>query len=447
MSITRHPPQKNKLADTVFFGTTNTSVLDKLCAFLLVLSPILQHYVGIYRSAGFTILLVLSPYLLLKVLKKFQMGRINTTHLTAFLMLFFFQFFKMISHTVTTSKIMYGLFMLICFFTVVCECVNLKYFIRYATYIATLAGICLIVQYILYYLGGFHLQMVPTDLLLPENEAWILGAKTGTASITGKLIDFYRPSAFFLEPSHMMLFCFPVLSILLLSSSGMQAWKMRAAVIITLGIALSTSGMGIAVCIGIWAVYFLLYRGTRGQTDRRSLFKKLFTVKNVAVVILLLAFLIIAYSQIGFFRNAVDRVFTEDNTNAIDGRVRLAKMLVEDLSGQKLFMGVTDDVSDIDFNLSGFFATLYKFGLVGIVLSYLFYVRSLLKLRGAYFWMSLIIIVLSYFTAHTHGTFYMLYFILFLMEGYHPNHDPKKQARKRKRKQQGHANALTGHHA
>ena len=242
MYNTRSSPQKNKFGDIVFFGNSNTTLLDKLCAFLLVISPILQHYTGLYRSAGFTILLLVSPYLLLKLLKKFQLGRINTTHLSVFLLLFLFQFFKMVSHSINTSKIMYGVFMLICFLTIVCECVNIKYFLRYATYIASFAGVCLMVQYVLYYIAGFHLQMVPTNLLLPENSAWILGAQTGTASITGQIIDFYRPSAFFLEPSHLMLFSFPVLTILLLSPN-MQKWRFRHAVIITIGIALSTSGM------------------------------------------------------------------------------------------------------------------------------------------------------------------------------------------------------------
>lgn len=434
MYNTHAAPKKNKFGDIVFFGNSNTMVLDKLCAFLLVLSPILQHYVGPYRSAGFSILLILSPYLLLKVLKKIQLGKINTTHLSSFLVLFLFQFYKMISHNINTSKIMYGVFMLICFFTIVCECVNIKYVLRYATYIATFAGLCLILQYILYYIGGFHLQMVPTNLLLPENSAWILGAQTGTASITGKLIDFYRPSAFFLEPSHLMLFCFPVLAVLLLNPH-MDKWRMRCAVIITLGIGLSTSGMGIAVCVGIWAVYFFLYRQNKGEFQTGT-FKKLFSVKTIAILVLLVAFLILAYTQIGFFRNAVDRIFTAEDgsTSAIDGRVRLARMLVENLSGKNLFFGITDDISDIDFNLSGFFATLYKFGLIGIVLSYFFYVRSFLKLKGCYFWISLIIIIISYFTAHTHGTFYMLYFIIFLMDGYHPKHDPKKQAFKKKKK-------------
>ena len=433
MYITSQAPQRNKLGDCIFSGNTNASILDKLVALLLVLSPILQHYVGLYRSAGFTILLLVSPYLILKVLKKFQLGRVNTTHLTTFLILFLFQFYKMISHSITTSKIMYGVFMLICFFTVACECVNVKYFLRYATYIATFAGICLMAQYACYYVLGFHIQMVPTNLLLPENSAWILGAKTGTASITGQLIDFYRPSAFFLEPSHLMLFSFPVLAVLLLSGE-MQKWKFRSAVIITLGIFLSTSGMGIAVCIGIWALYVILYKKAKGELNR-SLLKKLFSPKNILILVILIALLVLAYSQVGFFRNAVDRVFFPDDTKAgaIEGRVRLAKMLVEDLSGKNLFMGVTDDVSDIDFNLSGFFATLYKYGIVGIILSYFFYFRSFLKLRGAYFWLSLIIIVLSYFTAHTHGTFYMLYFILILTEGYHPKHDPKKQALNRKK--------------
>jgi hypothetical protein len=70
-------------------------------------------------------------------------------------------------------------------------------------------------------------------------------------------------------------------------------------------------------------------------------------------------------------------------------------------------------------NLSGYHATLYKRGIIGIFLTYLYYGQGLFKLKNAYFWLTAIILVISFFTAHTHGTFFMVYYAFFLINGYY----------------------------
>ena len=131
----------------------------------------------------------------------------------------------------------------------------------------------------------------------------------------------------------------------------------------------------------------------------------------------------LAYRWLPIIQNTVNRVFIQEEgtTNAIDGRVRLAQEYARGISGKAVWIGTPNVVRDLDFNLSGFFATYIKWGIFGLFFSYWFYVQGLFKLKGPYFWMSLIIIIISYFTAHTHGTFYMLYFMMYLMNGYYLN--------------------------
>lgn len=45
----------------------------------------------------------------------------------------------------------------------------------------------------------------------------------------------------------------------------MKPWRMKMAFIITAGMVLSTSGMGLGVAIGLWGVYFALYKN--GKSD------------------------------------------------------------------------------------------------------------------------------------------------------------------------------------
>jgi hypothetical protein len=89
------------------------------------------------------------------------------------------------------------------------------------------------------------------------------------------------------------------------------------------------------------------------------------------------------------------------------------------MKGSQLLIGISDHYSEVEFHMTGFNATMYKFGIVGTLLSYAFYIGCLRHLKGKYFWLAVLLIGLSFFTPHTHGTFYMLFFIVFLIDGYH----------------------------
>lgn len=404
----------------ITYGSNNKSFFDKVCALLLALSPILQHYRGIYDNAGISVLIVVVPYLMIRLIPNIYGKKADIHCFFAILPLFLFQIYKMIDHTISISKVAYALVICVLFFEIACGCVNIKYFIKCTTVISTSASICLVVQYFCYYLLGFHLQLVPTQLLLPESNAWILGAQTGLYGVNGRLNGFYRPSAFFLEPSHLFLYTFPVLCLLLLAPHINRRRK-RLAIIVTLAMVLSTSGMASAVAVGIWGIYFALYRSNAGDENIAKL-RNLFSAKNIFFVFLMMVVLVVAYYRLEVVRNIIDRIFSSGasgGSTAIEGRTRLANLLIQGMSRDQWIFGVTENVSEIDFNLSGFYATLYKYGFIGIFLSYLFYALGIFCLKGAGFWMSGIILVISFFTAHTHGTFYMMYFVIVLMNEYH----------------------------
>ena len=386
--------QKKLFDDAVLYGANNTGFLDKVCAFLIAISPILQHYKGMYVNAGFSVLLLISPYLAMKLFLKLIDKHYDSKCVVAIIPLLLFQLYKMLDHTVNMSKMFYAVFIIIIFIAIALGCVNAKYFLKCTTTVTVSAGICLIMQYFFYYIFHFHLKLVPTSL--------------------------YRPSAFFLEPSHLFLYSFPVLCLLLLSP-GINKKRKRCAVLVSAGMILSTSGMAVATTIGIWIVYYAFYNSKNNQ-DNIARLKNMFSAKNLLILFLILVVLIIAFFQVEVFRNMVLRIFSTGNpksSTAIEGRTRLARMLVDGMSGKTLLFGVTENVDGIDFNLSGFYATLYKYGVIGIVLSYLFYILGVLKLKGAGFWISLIIVIISFFTAHTHGTFYMMYLVIVIMNCYH----------------------------
>lgn len=66
-------------------------------------------------------------------------------------------------------------------------------------------------------------------------------------------------------------------------------------------------------------------------------------------------------------------------SNAIEGRTAQGFNLIANLTGMKLLVGVTSTTAGIQFNMAGFVATLYKFGIIGIFCR----MRSMLKMLYA----------------------------------------------------------------
>lgn len=67
----------------ITYGADNNTLVDRFCAFILAISCILQHYKGFYKNAGFSALLAISPYILLKLLEENGKGKFDTRCLMA----------------------------------------------------------------------------------------------------------------------------------------------------------------------------------------------------------------------------------------------------------------------------------------------------------------------------------------------------------------------------
>lgn len=399
----------------VFFGEKNCLFIDKCCAFFLALAPVLQHYRGIVEDAGITVLVLFFPWILLRLVFRSIYGQnLKISDVSIIFGLILFIVYRTFIHGVSIFNLIYNLMMIIYYVCAVTGNINIKYYIKYAGMIASLASYLIIIQYICYYILGFHLQLVPTSLLLPEAEQWILGAKTGLAGITGRIGSLYRPSAFFLEPSHMFLYLFPHIFIVLFSRNINKA-KIKMAVLFSVGLLFTTSGMGIVTLAGAWGAYFAM---TSGKTNKFNI-KNILKPRNFILVLLGCIGIVVMFITVPFVRSSIMRFLDRSEAGAISGRTRLANNLISSLQGKNMILGVTNTLEGIEFNMSGFAATFYKFGVIGIILSYSVYIIGIIKLRRQYFWISLMIVLVSFFSAQTHGTFYMMYYVFILLEGYY----------------------------
>lgn len=390
----------------------NNTIIDIFVAILLSLSPILQHYKGFYENAGATVLIICFPFLLLKLFIK---RKISISQLLIVLPIIVFDFYKAIDHGMSFGSIAHALLIFVIYVAISNGCINFYYFLKACFIIAEIACVLIICQYICYYLLGFHLQLVSINMLLPECEQWFAGVKTGLVSITGRSNGYYRPSAFFLEPSHFFLFVIPQL-VLTLLSEGIDKWKIKRAILFSIGLIFSTSGMAICFVVVIWALY-LLFHSNYYDT---YYFKKLFSVNSIILFVLGLCVMTAAYLKIPFVHLTVDRIIIGDKfgNTAISGRTYQANLLLAQIKGRNLWFGVTKSISDISFNLSGYAATMYKYGIIGVILSYIVYLRGVIQLKRHFRVVSIIVFITSFFSAHTHGTYHMIYFVIIIMEGF-----------------------------
>ena len=388
-------------------------IFDAICAVLLAYIPIFQHYHAPIESVSSWVLAAMVPYLMLRVLPKLPQLRGEQLSLIFVLLLFFL--YKLINHGTRFFEIMQvGLF---AGFLVAAAlyCIDTEMLTKFATCVACAASICIIIQYVCYYLLGFHLQMVPLSMLSPNTSQWFSAVKTGVVGITGSIGSLYRPSAFFLEPSHLFLYSFPLLFINLFDTKNGIAAKI-AAVMISVALILCTSGMGIAVCAGAWVAFLALYDEKSNSFAISNLFRK----RNLVVFCGLLIVFAAAIIFVPFIRASVLRIFVKNaaGSTAISGRTSVALRIISRMKPYQWVIGVSDTTAGLGTNMPGFMATLYKYGAVGVVLSYEYYVKGLFKLDVGYFWFAAVLLVVSFFSTHTHGGFFMLYYILLLMHGY-----------------------------
>lgn len=392
-------------------GNSVSDLTDAFCAFAIVMAPILQHYKGVING-GVTILSIAVPFAIIRIIKK---RFISWTLLSVFLTISGFLIFKVLDHGTSVTELGLVIYYIIFIIAYGTGCLKTKSVIDTATMVACIASVCIIFQYVCYYLLHFHLRLVPTSLLLSSANQWVRLALTGRVSITGNAISFYRPSAFFLEPSHMFIYLVAPLIFEILSP-GKNHFSRKKAILLSVGIVLSTSGMGIIATIAIW----LLYLAKKGGKNEKLSISKLLRPRNILILLSIASLLLLLYFKADFFQRSVNRIFFSgsDYHNAVSGRIESGGAFVSQMRGLQLFIGISDHYSEVEFHMTGFNATMYKFGIIGTGLSYLFYIRCLHDLKDKYFWLAFLLIVTSFFTPHTHGTFYMLFFIIFLLDGY-----------------------------
>lgn len=212
-----------------------------------------------------------------------------------------------------------------------------------------------IIQSIVFRIAGIKLR----NLFGPERGGAIFSPSLGEYE------NVYRPPSFFLEPSGVTYFLTPLLCYILFRHKEMTTNDYLIAVVLTIGMIVSTSGQGllvIALCWGLWVLSRILTMRITG-----------------IIVALICATLFFHYYDVSY---SFSRITTNDELNAVDARTG-GYDLFKSLSGNDLLFGTGFGNYDEHVYYSSFAEILFCTGVLGLLIVLSFY--AILFIRGVYY--------------------------------------------------------------
>lgn len=238
--------------------------------------------------------------------------------------------------------------------TGVVDCFTLK---RWILVISCMASIFVIIQQIVHILFSIHLPMIAYNYVLDNMQV-----SYSNIILTGYPLNdiSYRPSAFFLEPAHFAQYCFIGMSILLLDK---DLFSIPKAILISIGIICTTSGMGIGMICSVWGYYCFTVLNKSSLSMR---------IKRLLIYSFLFIILVFISLQIPIVKFTISRIITKDNMeyNAISGRLFWWNTYIANLSGENLISGLgISNTPQVYF--TGIMELIYCYGIIGLFFFYL----------------------------------------------------------------------------
>ncbi len=223
---------------------------------------------------------------------------------------------------------------------------------KYMVFLSLLASSLVIVQLLVHTLTGFHIPCINYRWCLDSMSSYRSAIQTGIPSVE----KIYRPSSIFLEPAHLAQYCIMGLIMCLFDREK----RIKEAIVISLGILCTTSGMGIVLVLLCWGWWFM-YSNERLTQARRIQRMLLGCVAAVVVYAVLM--------RIPFFRGAIGRITgtASGGYNAINGRFFWWDTYFGGRGWKELLYGFgLNALPGVYF--TGFMEQLYAYGIVGFVL-------------------------------------------------------------------------------
>lgn len=246
--------------------------------------------------------------------------------------------------------------------SITCEIVEYKYLKKIYLVIARISTYYILFQSVMYY--GFK-------RIIPGYIKYFLISESYGERLQETNFLLYRPTSLFYEPSHYLEFIVIALIICLFDEYILTKKNVYDAVLITIGILMSTSGMGIVSLVIIWGIW-IIYR-----------LKKLHSYKIQLRVFVLFACIIlgaILFMKTNYATKIVSRLFSSSaNTySATDARTEVYKKIFEGSMFSILFGRGYGNVLD-NYFFSSWAFNLWCLGIVGTIIIIIIYLQCFKK--------------------------------------------------------------------
>lgn len=270
---------------------------------------------------------------------------------------------------------------------------------------AVIATMMIIVQTVSYYVFGYPLDLFPVSLV----DEWRLSTDT-TLHLDIVYNGLMRLAAFFAEPSHFVHFVSPMMFQYMLTEEKRRK-KFKLLVFVSIGIVLTTSGMGIFTVATLWLFYVLKMLGSK---------KIKYLFYGLALLITFILVVVLLFNYNAAFQASILRIFMSSNigSSAITGRTAGIEELLNILNGRELWFGIGEVENRIAGGfIGGTFQVLYTNGIIGVALYLMIYLYAAIKLPCGKRWHSLYLIGIS-FVAGINSIYFLLYYIFTIYSGF-----------------------------
>lgn len=349
-----------------------------------------------------TALLFLSlPYAATWVLMKAREGTANQSLLRAYFPFVCFYLYMVMRSDGNLTRIVLCILTLLHIIGLFYGSVSSKKIKKMIEWYAIINSILVLLQTLSYYVFDLQIQYIPQALIHEHfKNSYVFQNEPGL----------YRPSALFLEPAHFSQFCCFAIISLLFPPEGKP--KIHVALVIAVGCLLTTSGMGIVLTgliFALFSVRWCVYQKKMNVLKWQTLLTGILLVLLVGVLLL----------QIPFVKTALLRVFsTVDGYNAILGRLGLWKWkeAIGTMEIIPLLFGYGYS-AEYPHYLTGLADTIYKFGILAVLLQGWCLLSIMKKQKTVYIWCVCCIFFLLFCVAHLTSVFSQIfYFALVISE-------------------------------
>jgi len=392
------------------YSIKKNTIIGKILAWFIVLWPILSMYISPIEGMDFFTFTLMGVFLLclpFLYTRKIRLKKIHYILVVYFAYVFFFTLINLflaelfVGRTLILMRMLRFLMNAVVVFILAWNFVDFDYLMRVFRKFCLICTVYIVLQTVVFY--SFRIILPPfINSLTRVDYSHVL--------YTG--VSFFRPTSFFFEPAHYSEIMILALTYCLFRSKFGKKPLTIEAMFLTLGLILSTSGIGILAAVFLWLVA-VAYRVLIAKDKKQKIiYVGVLALMGIATIVLM---------QIPMFQQTIYRL-NQDGLSAMDMRFFGGIGEFSSLSSFGMIFG--SGFGNIPQRAYLYFAgipyVLFTHGILGSLLFFALLVYVFIKARG-FAKIFIILFVLIFIGSDILTHFFNLYLVFILLNSKNAN--------------------------